>query len=262
MWMMSGSNPSPPTISIVYKQAGQKPRTGNLYLFRDMYSAHSLAAMEKTTPHIWYGYTGRSVIAATGRAIAHVLSAPAQLDAWQRRAAGWYEGQPSRYFLRHVPRETFIAAMIAPLAMQDNDKEKVEAFTSLAEVLSLLDGLDITQVALNLYNGRQASRYAKLEEKVITEKLAEDFASGMLLTLPRDTARLYEQEVLRQLPGMITYQLLKTQEEHKAFTHYLRRGAPPVLSQDVLQALATQRPVMRTWETELNRESHYQESAV
>lgn len=201
----------------------------------------------------WYGYTGESLILGHGRTIRQLVDTRG-LQRLFEMAAKQYESYESRYpSAQIVPKETFVAAMIAPLAVLELGIENPPAtsFSSAGQVLRLFDGLNIEQVAINLFNGRVASAYANAgDADSIAAHVAQDFDNGDLLLLPRDTSRLHTPEIMNTLPGAVVFLLSRSHAERKAFSNYLRRGTPPVMSADTRIILAKSRPVLRTWERE------------
>lgn len=189
----------------------------------------------------WYGYTGRNLIVGHGRTVRRIVtdaSVQQLLDmAGERRVSV-------------IPPQTYIAAMVVPLAVQKFGvtAPPATAFSSAGQLLRLFDGLPIDQVAVNVFNGRTASAYAEAGD--IAARVARGFESGALLTLPRDAARLPTPEILNALPGAVAFLLSRAHAERKAFANYLRRGAPPMVSATARRAIATSRPVLRTWERE------------
>jgi len=204
----------------------------------------------------WYAYTGETLILGHGRTIRQLVpDTPAlqRLFEAAREQYSRYATAPHRR-AQLVPEETFIAAMIAPLAVQEFGVASPPAtlFSSAGQVLRLFDGLniDIEQIAINLFNGRAASAYAEGDAAAVADRVVQDFNDGDLLFLPRDTARLHAQETLNTLPGAVVFLLSRSQAERKAFALYLRRGTSPVVSSDTVAAIAKSRIFLRTWERE------------
>lgn len=203
----------------------------------------------------WYGYTGESLILGHGRTIRQLVDMRG-LQRLLEMAVKQYESYESRYHRASiVPKETFVAAMIAPLAVLELGIENPPAtrFSSAGQVLKLFDGLNIEQVAINLFNDRIASAYAAGDITSIATRITQGFDNGDFLFLPRDAAKLHTQEIINTLPGALVFLLSRSHAERKAFSNYLRRGTPPVMSADTRIILAKSRPVLRTWE----REAHF-----
>lgn len=199
----------------------------------------------------WHAYTGESLIVGHGRAIRRVISDIRMLQRLLEVAEKHYVdySQPHRIAFS---KDTFIAALLAPLAMQELGAASPPAtqFSSAGQVLSLFDALDIEQAAINLFNGRTASAYAESDEDAIAARVAQGFGEGDLLYLPRDATRLHSQEIMNTLPGAVAFLLSRSQAESKAFAGYLRRGTPPALSEEAIIAIAKSRSVLHTWERE------------
>lgn len=206
----------------------------------------------------WYAYTGENIVLGHGRAIRLVISIPQTLEPLLRQAHQQAERllEMPTHFTPHVSVETFTAALMAPLAIQElgTDSTTAISFSSTAQLFSLFDGLAINQVAINLYNGRIASAYALGSMEAIAQRVIQGFEEGELLLLPRDTIRLYAPETLNSFPGIVTFLLMREQAEQKAFAEYLRRGTPPTISNAQSAAIASLRPVLRTWEREARLE--------
>ncbi len=202
----------------------------------------------------WYGYTAESLILGHGRTIRQLVPQSNELRRLLDTANEYYARYAATSGRRTqiVSAETFIAAILAPLAVQELgiSSPAATAFSSAGQVLRLFDGLRIDQVAINLFNGRTASAYAEADVRDIATRVARGFDDGDLLVLPRDATRLQTQEILNTLPGALVFLLSRSHAERKAFSNYLRRGTAPILSTDTRIALAKSRPVLRTWERE------------
>ncbi len=196
----------------------------------------------------WYGYTGERLIVGHGRTIRQLVPQSPAVHDLREAARAHYAATTARR--TRVAEASFTAAMLAPLAVRALGIASPPAttFSSAGQLLRLFDGLNAEQAAVNLYNGRVASAYADAGD--IAARVAQGFDDGALLSLPRDAARLHAPETLSALPGALVFLLSHFDAERKAFSHYLRRGAPPVLSADTRRALAKSRPVLRTWERE------------
>ncbi len=204
--------------------------------------------------HYWNAYTGRSLILGSGRAIRQVISMPSKVTPLLEAAQEQYE-----VLNMSLPKDTFIAALMAPLAMQElgTDATDAEPFSSAAQLFSLFDELEPEQLATNLINGRIASAYASFGNiEATTQQVTQAFIEGNLLLLPRDTVRLHAPETLNMLPGIIAFMLTRQEATQKAFTNYLRHGTPPEHSTAHDEALGNFRPVLSTWarEARLERE--------
>ncbi len=195
----------------------------------------------------WYAFTGHHLIMGHGRAV---------------RRAGADERVLRELFestARYAPTagaESFIAAMIAPLAAQEfGDALPATPFSSARQLLDLFEGLDIARAAANLFNGRKASAYAAEEtgEEGLAARVAQGFREGELL-LPQDSARLHAPGALDELPGAVVFLLARAEEERKAFAAYLRRGSPPALSKAAHTVLCSLRPCLPTFGTEARQE--------
>ena len=204
----------------------------------------------------WYGYTGTRLLIGHGRSIRQLTpndhTQQRLLDTAKKQAI---TAQPSH--TPHPSEETFIAAMIAPLAIQElgDTPPAATQFSSAAQLLKLFDGLNIEHAALHLLNGRIASAYAKEgDAPAIAARVMRAFAEGDLLILPRDTTRLHAPETLQALPGAVAFLFSRSLAQRKAFDAYLRRGAPPLLAHDVAVSIAKSRPTLRTWEREARLE--------
>lgn len=199
----------------------------------------------------WYGYTGERLIVGHGRTIRQLVPQSSAVQELREAARAHYANYAATTARRPAIAEaTFTAAMLAPLAVRAFGVASPPAtvFSSAGQLLRLFDGQHVEQVAVNLFNGRVASAYADAGD--IAARVAQGFDDGDLLFLPRDAARLYAPETLSALPGALVFLLSRFDAERKAFSQYLRRGAPPVLSADTRRALAKSRPVLRTWERE------------
>lgn len=194
----------------------------------------------------WYAYTGESLVAGHGRAIRSVISdvrlLQPLLDAANKQYADY------SYSSQAVSKDTFIAALLAPLALQELGAASSAAtvFFSVGQIMRLFTGLDIEQAAVNLFNGRIASAYSGN----LAERISQGFAEHDLLFLPRDAARLHSQEILDKLPGVLVFLLSQEKAQQKAFANYLRRGAPPVVSSTDIMKISSLRPMLKTWERE------------
>jgi hypothetical protein len=205
----------------------------------------------------WYAYTGENLILGHSRTIRQLVpDTPALQRLFEAANEQYarYAAAPYRH-AQLVPEETFIAAMIAPLAVQEFGVASPPAtsFSSAGQVLRLFDGVDIEQVAVNLFNGRIASAYAESDAAAVTARVAQGFNDGDLFFLPRDAARLHAQETLNTLPGAVVFLLSRSQAERKAFAGYLRRGTSPVVSSDTVAAIAKSRIFLRTSQLRLLR---------
>lgn len=191
----------------------------------------------------WYAYTGENLILGRGRAIRQVVSSAQVVQRLFDAAAQYYAPGTS------ADKDTFIAALIAPLAMQElgTASSGTTAFSSAGQVLRLFDEVHIEQAAVNLFNGRVASAYAQDDADATAARVAQGFGDGDLLSLPRDEARLHARETLDTLPGAAAFLLARSQEERKAFAFYLRRGTPPAVPPEAAVAIARLRPVLPTW---------------
>lgn len=213
----------------------------------------------------WYAYTGETLILGHGRTIRQLVPDTPALQRLFEAANEQYARYAAAPHQRAqlVPEETFIATMIAPLAVQEFGVASPPAtlFSSAGQVLRLFDGLNIEQVAVNLFNGRIASAYTEGDAAAVADRVAQGFNDGDLLLLPRDTARLHTQETLSTLPGAVIFLLSRSQAERKAFALYLRRGTPPVVSKAMMTTMTKSRSVLRTWEREarLEKERHLHE---
>lgn len=200
----------------------------------------------------WYGYTGNQLVLGNGRAIRQVVPGSSAVQDILSKAQEQYAGYAATALrqAQPVPAETLIAALIAPLAEQalQTVSPPATVFSSAAQVFRLFGGLNIEQVAVNLFNGRITSAY---DTSNLPARVAQGFDKGELLILPRDSVRLHSKDVLNSLPGVIVYLLSNTQAERKAFANYLRRGTSPVVPHETKTAIAKQRPIMRTWEREM-----------
>jgi|GEM_PF-5016217 len=206
----------------------------------------------------WYGYTGESLVLGHGRTIRHLVDKglPRLLEVTYKQYTNYAATRRGQI----VPKETFIAAMISPLAVLELGIENPPAtcFSSAGQVLRLFDGLNIEQVAVNIFNGRVASAYAGAgDANAIAALIAQGFDDGDLLFLPRDYERLHTQESLNTLLGAVVFLLSRSHAQRKAFSDYLRRGIPPIISAETKIILAKSRPVLRTWEREAWLESQY-----
>jgi hypothetical protein len=148
-------------------------------------------------------------------------------------------------------QESDRATLIAVLAMREFGTSPPEAapFSSAGEALQLFESRTVEQTSVNLFNGRVASAFAG-DSQTILARIARGFREGELLALPRDAARLHSHEVMNALPAALAFLLAGVQEERKAFTGYLRRGTPPLVSSSARLAIAQARPVLRSWEYE------------
>lgn len=203
----------------------------------------------------WYGYTGESLILGHGRAIRQIVSHTQAL----RRLLDQVDEHYARYAAaphrraQIVNAKTFTAALLAPLAVQELGASSPPAtpFSSAGQALRLFEDVGIEQAAVNLFNGRMASAYAaEGDADAVAARVAQGFNDGDLLFLSRDAARLHTQEVLNTLPGALVFLLSRSQAERKAFSGYLRRGTPPVVSDSDSVKMAALRPTFRTWERE------------
>lgn len=196
----------------------------------------------------WYAYTGESLIAGHGRAIRRVISDARTiqplLDAADKQYAAHMESRRSP-----IPESTFIAALLAPIAMQEIGITSPPAtvFSSVGQMMRIFDGLDIGQAAVNLFNGRIASAYSQSD---MARRLSRGFSEGELLFLPRDAARLHTREIMDALPGIAVFLLSQEKAQQKAFANYLRRGTPPGIPDADIAAAASLRPILKTWERE------------
>lgn len=209
----------------------------------------------------WYGYTGESLILGHGRTIRQVMPHSREFERLLTVAKEHYVAVRSR---SSVTAETFTAALLAPLSVQELGTASPPAtpFSSAGQVLRLFEDVSIEQVAVNLFNGRMASAYAsESDANAIAARVAQAFNDGDLLFLPRDATRLHTQEILNTLPGALVFLLSRSQAERKAFAGYLRRGTLPVVSSSAMANIAKSRTVLRTWEREarLEKERHHHE---
>jgi hypothetical protein len=210
----------------------------------------------------WCGYTGESLILGHGRAIRQVMPQSQALQRLLDVAGEHY----TRYAAatvrrtRNVSAQTFIAAVLAPLAIQELGVSSPPAmpFSSAGQALRLFEDVGIEQAAVNLFNGRITSAYTETgDADAIAARVAPGFDEGDLLSLPRDAARLHAQEVVNTLPGAVAFLLSRSQAERKAYAMYLRRGTPPAVPVDAIAAIGAARPILRTWEREVRLETHY-----
>src|SRR5690606_34274541 len=105
----------------------------------------------------WYAYTGESLILGHGRAIRRVISDVKLLQPLLEAAEKHY----AELHQTRIPKDTFIAALLAPLAVQElGTASPATPFSSIQQMMRLFDGLDIEQVVVNLFNGRVASAFA------------------------------------------------------------------------------------------------------
>jgi hypothetical protein len=206
---------------------------------------------ERNAMRYWYAHIGEILILGHGRTICQLVP---QSLASQRLLddANEYYVQYAKRRSSIVSADTFMAAMLAPLAVQELGVSEPAAtiFSSASEVLQLFDGLNIEQVAINILNGRTTSAYAEHNIDDIAAHVARGFDNGDLWVLPRDSSRLHAPETLNTLPGVVVFLLSHAHAKRKAFSHYLRRGIPPIVSPDTVKAIAKSRPVLRTWERE------------
>jgi len=197
----------------------------------------------------WFAYTGSHLIQGRGRTIYRLLPNTADTDSLRTTAMEMARAtQPSVA----VAADIFIAALMAPLAAQEfASTANPTVFSNTRQVLALFDHLAIELVAIHFLNGKTASAYVEEGNiQAITARVMRGFERGELLTLPRDRARLYQRETMRELPGVVMFLLAQALAEKKAFEHYLRRGTAPIITPETKAHIATERKVLRTWERE------------
>lgn len=196
--------------------------------------------------HYWYAYTGESLIVGHGRAIRSVISDVRLLQPLLEAANKQYIDYS--HSSKVIPKDTFIAALLAPLAIQELDVESTQTmvFSSVGQIMRLFNGLDIEQAAVNLFNGRIASAYSGN----LAERISQGFGEHDLLFLPRDGASLHSREILDKLPGILVFLLSQGKAQRKAFANYLRRGALPVVTSADIAESSSLRPMLKTWERE------------
>ena len=130
-----------------------------------MHSYHyDTQSSEENTMRYWYGYTAESLILGHGRTIRQLVPQSNELRRLLDTANEYY----ARYAATSVRRtqivsaETFIAAILAPLAVQELgiSSSAATVFSSAGQVLRIFDGINTEHVAINLFNGRTSSVYS------------------------------------------------------------------------------------------------------